>query len=230
LLYPRSQAVRFIPRRRKEIQMRPLMILLVTATLSATGASAARADVGFSVSANIDVNAAPPAPRYYAIPAERPNYVWVQGAWAWDGYQWIWHDGYWQPARAESVWVDGAWVQAGPRWRWRAGYWQPRRDGYDYVRGRWGYDRGRWVWYDGRWEARRPYYNGNYNSGVRIYREGQYDNRRDNRYDNRVRVYREGDNRYDRRNDNRGRWNNGHWDNGRGNDDRGRRPRMVDHR
>jgi hypothetical protein len=204
--------------------MRPLMILLVTATLSATGASAARADVGFSV--NVDVNAAPPAPRYYSIPAERPNYVWVQGAWAWDGYQWIWHDGYWQPARAESVWVDGAWVQAGPRWRWRAGYWQPRREGYDYVRGRWAYDRGRWVWYDGRWEARRNY---NYNNGVRVYREGQYDNRYDRRNDG-VRVYREGDNRYDRRHDNRGRWNNGRWDNGRGNDDRGRRGRMVDHR
>ena len=41
---------------------------------------------------------------YYRPPAlivesfgPRPGYVWVRGGWQWNGYEWIWYPGHYQP-------------------------------------------------------------------------------------------------------------------------------------
>ena len=61
-----------------------------------------------------------------------PDYVWVAGYWAWDGFRWVWVSGHWML----SPYPDAIWI---------GGYW---RDGAWY-RGHWGYrhwdrDQRRW--------------------------------------------------------------------------------------
>jgi WXXGXW repeat (2 copies) len=34
-----------------------------------------------------------------------PGYVWIEGAWFWEG-RWVWHRGYWmRPPRAGAAWI-----------------------------------------------------------------------------------------------------------------------------
>ena len=35
-----------------------------------------------------------------------PGYMWVRGGWNWNGVEWIWAPGYWQPAAAPAVGVS----------------------------------------------------------------------------------------------------------------------------
>jgi hypothetical protein len=71
----------------------------------------------------VDVRVAPPAPRYEAMPAQRPGYVWTPGYWDWRGNR--------------HVWVSGSWVR--------------ERPGYVYTRPTWVNDNGRWHLYRGAW-------------------------------------------------------------------------------
>ena len=42
-------------------------------------------------------------------PAE-PGYVWVSGQWAWDGYEWQWSSGHYEPDAQYNVYYDdGSW-------------------------------------------------------------------------------------------------------------------------
>lgn len=56
----------------------------------------------------------------------RRGYVWVEGHWNWDGYQWAWVDGYWARARSGYDYVQGAWQTHGNYRRWVSGRWAPR--------------------------------------------------------------------------------------------------------
>jgi hypothetical protein len=71
------------------------------------------------------VNEAPPAPvveEIYTAPG--PDYVWVGGAWAWNG-AWVWAPGHYaRPPYHGAVWVGGKWSH-GPRgYVWAGGRWR----------------------------------------------------------------------------------------------------------
>jgi outer membrane lipoprotein SlyB len=66
----------------------------------------------------------PPAPSETVVVAPGPDYVWVDGEWAWGGAGWFWVGGHWAyPPHPHAVWVAGR--------RWHDGY------GWHYHRGRW---------------------------------------------------------------------------------------------
>ena len=49
-----------------------------------------------------------------------PDYVWVNGCWAWDGFRWVWMPGHWMlPPYPGTIWIDGYW-RGGV---WYRGYW-----------------------------------------------------------------------------------------------------------
>ncbi len=71
------------------------------------------------------VAAPPPAPIVeVATVAQNPGYVWVDGYWHWNGYDYEWVAGYWDvPPTVGYVWDPGGWVVV--------------NGGYGYVAGRW---------------------------------------------------------------------------------------------
>jgi len=74
----------------------------------------------------VSVVLAPPPPRRevpYARPG--PDYVWINGYWAWRGGRHVWIAGYYaRPPRGHRVWIE-------PRWERRGG-------NYIFIEGRWG--------------------------------------------------------------------------------------------
>ena len=76
----------------------------------------------------INVEVAPPAPRYEVVPADRPGYVWVHGYWDWQGHHHVWRKGHWQHARHGYAYRSPAWEQDGDRWVLHRGEWTRDRD------------------------------------------------------------------------------------------------------
>lgn len=75
--------------------------------------------------AQIYVEVAPPAPRYEAVPAARPGYVWNGGHYEWRGNQYTWVPGQWVAARQGYEWRDARWVQrANGQWYMVGGNWE----------------------------------------------------------------------------------------------------------
>lgn len=92
--------------------------------LLATAIAGALATPAFADSFDIDLNFAPPAPRYEVVPAPRPGYNWAAGYWGWEGRRHVWHQGRWVQARPGYVWVSDRWVHHGNRWGHAPGHWQ----------------------------------------------------------------------------------------------------------
>lgn len=67
---------------------------------------------------------APPPAQVEVIPAQpAPAFIWVAGAWEWEGH-WVWVPGRWMaPPYHGAVWVHGAWVHHGHHYVWVRGYW-----------------------------------------------------------------------------------------------------------
>ncbi len=98
--------------------------MIVAAMLAAAAGAlslpaAARAHVEFFV------GIAPPPVRYEVVPAPRPGWVWVPGAWEWRYGQYVWVPGRWIAARGGFAYVPAGWIQWHGGWRWRAGAWAP---------------------------------------------------------------------------------------------------------
>ena len=75
----------------------------------------------------IFVGFGPPHPLYFGAIgyAPGPDYVWVDGYWAWDGYQYVWIDGYWALAPyANALWTPGFWAPRHNGFVWFNGYWR----------------------------------------------------------------------------------------------------------
>lgn len=73
------------------------------------------------------VTEAPPAPLYEVqTVAPGPGFVWVEGAWGWNGRHWSWERGHWMhPPR--------------PGARWVRPHYEARGSVHVYVRGGWRY-------------------------------------------------------------------------------------------
>lgn len=80
---------------------------------------------GYVTTRSTTVALRPPAPIVeVATVAPSPGYVWVDGYWSWNGYDYEWVHGYWdRPPVVGHVWHPGGWVVQG--------------SGYVYVGGRW---------------------------------------------------------------------------------------------
>jgi hypothetical protein len=131
----------------------------------------------------VAVRSAPPAPVevYYE---DRPGYVWLEGRWVWDGYDWRWREGRYVRARPGFVYHQGYWDLRGSSWVWIDGRWERDRPGYVYSRGYWDRRGGRLVYRPGRWVRTRPnqvWIEGRWihRDGRRVYRPGRWSTRPD---------------------------------------------------
>jgi len=155
---------------------------LVQLALLAAVASGAFAVSGCGPHADMSAGVAvgPPIPPeaglYYD---DRSGYVWIEGRWVWDGYEYRWQPGQWIEARPGYVYLQGYWDFRANHYYWTDGYWEPMRPGHVYRRGNWGWRDGRRVWQRGRWEPSRKGHS--YQPGYwdragtkRVWREGQW--------------------------------------------------------
>jgi len=66
----------------------------------------------------------PPAPVDTVVVAPGPDYVWVDGEWAWNG-QWVWIVGHWgYPPYPHAIWVRGYWNRGPYGWHRAPGHWR----------------------------------------------------------------------------------------------------------
>jgi hypothetical protein len=66
---------------------------------------------------------APPAGTVVAAPG--PDYVWVNGEWAWNGATWVWVSGRWVLGPyPHAIWVSARWEYGPYGWRRVPGYWR----------------------------------------------------------------------------------------------------------
>jgi hypothetical protein len=72
---------------------------------------------------DVDVDIAPPAPRYEQVVVRR-GYVWAPGYYRWEGGRHVWVGGSYMRERPGHRWVPAHWAQ-GPhgRWHFYAGHW-----------------------------------------------------------------------------------------------------------
>ena len=81
---------------------------------------------------------APPPIRHEKKP-HRPgsDYVWIPGAWDWQGSRWAWVGGRWErPAYAHAHWVAPHYRREGDGWRYEPGRWDRQKlvEGEEYRR------------------------------------------------------------------------------------------------
>ena len=83
--------------------------------------------IGSIEAADIVVKVRPPALKIeHHPPRPGPDYVWVGGAWVWNG-AWVWAPGHYVHAPyAGAVWIGGSWVGHGGGWAWVGGHWGRR--------------------------------------------------------------------------------------------------------
>jgi hypothetical protein len=109
------------PTKEKEISMIKTSFIaaaLAVSTLGAVVSTPAAAQV------SLQVQVAPPPPRFEAAPAPRRGYVWVPGYWDWRRGHHVWTNGHYERARAGYVYAPTQWVQRGDRWEMQRGSWQ----------------------------------------------------------------------------------------------------------
>ena len=96
----------------------PVIDFMINTPSSISGASAAQ-------TSTVLVAQPPPAPPAETIVvAPGPDYVWIDGEWAWNG-QWIWVAGRWgYPPHPHAVWVRGYWYRGSHGWGRAAGHWR----------------------------------------------------------------------------------------------------------
>ena len=67
----------------------------------------------------------PAAPVEVVPAAPAPGYVWVPGAYAWNGVGYVWAPGRTVlPPWPGAVWLAGGWYRGPQGWGWRGGYWR----------------------------------------------------------------------------------------------------------
>jgi hypothetical protein len=84
-----------------------------------------------ATSFDIQLNFAPPAPRYEAVPGPRAGYVWSPGHWQWNAssYRHVWIQGHWERARVGYAYRTPRWIEREGRWYYEAPRWDRDGDG-----------------------------------------------------------------------------------------------------
>ncbi len=99
------------------------------------------APVFAQVSIGISVRIGPPALPVYEQPiCPGPNYIWVPGYLAWDGYDYYWVPGTWVLAPQPGyLWTPGYWGWNAGFYVWHPGYWGPHIGFYGGINYGYGY-------------------------------------------------------------------------------------------
>lgn len=105
--------------------------------------------MGVPAAAQVDVNvpgleirvghrAPPPLRRERLLPRPGPDYVWVPGAWDWQGSDWVWVGGRWDRPHGHARWVRARYRREADAYRYEPGHWSDQRlaEGEDYRRWR----------------------------------------------------------------------------------------------
>ncbi len=99
-----------------------------TAMLCAGLALGAIVAPGFaSASGYVEVDVAPPAPRYEVVPEARVGYVWAPGYWTWSNHRHVWVNGHYIHSRHGHHYVAATWSDHNGRYRYEAGHWDRDR-------------------------------------------------------------------------------------------------------
>lgn len=96
---------------------RPLKKILLAALLTVAAAAPVLAQI------SININVAPPQPRYEEVPVLAPAQVWAPGYWAWTGDRHVWVRGHAIMQREGYRWAPDRWEQQGNGYQRHAGYW-----------------------------------------------------------------------------------------------------------
>jgi len=87
----------------------------------------------------IRIGSTRPPPRVIEVRSSRPSpgFVWVEGAWDWQG-DWVWLPGHWEHAERNVYWVRPRYTPEYGQWRYAPGHWSNQRvhEGDDYRRWR----------------------------------------------------------------------------------------------
>lgn len=98
-------------------------------TLLAAAFAASLLGFGAAAQAQVAITIAPPAPRYEAVPAARPGWVWAPGHYQWRHGEYVWVGGNWMRERAGYEYREPRWVQRGNgEWTMVGGNWEHRWD------------------------------------------------------------------------------------------------------
>lgn len=75
------------------------------------------------------VASTPPEPLYEQMtPSPGDGYVWIDGYWHWNGYEWVWVSGRWERDQSGYVYVEPSYDYVGEQFVYTPGYWsQPTR-------------------------------------------------------------------------------------------------------
>ncbi len=119
--------------------LRSLKSLVFVSALAVTGVPAAAETHVELPGVEIHVgHHAPPAIRHeHRPPRPASDYVWIPGAWDWQGSDWVWLDGRWErPGYAHARWVAPRYRREGDIWRYEPGHWNHQKlvEGDDYRR------------------------------------------------------------------------------------------------
>src|SRR5687767_13988489 len=103
--------------------------VLVTALFAAGMIGALATPLSSVAQVEVQLNFAPPAVRYEAVPAPRGGHVWSPGHWQWRGNTHEWVAGHWQASRPGYVYYAPAWVERNGRWHYQTSRWDRDGDG-----------------------------------------------------------------------------------------------------
>ncbi|HEX8108657.1 MAG TPA: hypothetical protein VF516_13075, partial [Kofleriaceae bacterium] len=72
------------------------------------------------------VDSMPPEPLYEQMtPSPGESFVWIDGYWHWNGYEWVWVNGRWEHDQAGYVYVEPNYDYVGDQFIYTPGYWAP---------------------------------------------------------------------------------------------------------
>jgi hypothetical protein len=119
--------------------MRPLRPAILVSLLTLAGLPAAAETHIDLPGVEIRVGHTAPPPLRHEKKPHRPgsDYVWIGGAWDWQGNDWAWVPGRWErPAYHHATWVAPRYHREGEAWRYEPGHWNKQKlvEGEDYRR------------------------------------------------------------------------------------------------
>jgi len=96
------------------------------AVASAAVAMGWSASTQAAANVSVDVEIAPPAPRYEVVPPARAGYVWAPGYWRWDAphHHHAWVGGRYMHEHRGEHWVPQQWSQHNGRYHFDDGHWE----------------------------------------------------------------------------------------------------------
>src|SRR5262249_56515630 len=93
---------------------------------AARGSEAPAGSGGVSEPTPYSVDSMPPEPLYEQMsPSPGDGFVWIDGYWHWNGYEWVWVNGRWERDQSGYVYVEPSYDYVGEQFIYVPGYWAP---------------------------------------------------------------------------------------------------------